>query len=82
MKTKIVPIGNSKGIRIPKVLLKECNIEDQVEILRVGEKLVIKSVVSSPRRGWDEAFRLMRDMAEDAPLLDEGVEDLEAFDWK
>jgi len=32
MKTSLVPIGNSKGIRIPKVLLVESGIDKDVEI--------------------------------------------------
>lgn len=32
MKTSLVPIGNSKGIRIPKVLLEESGIDKDVEI--------------------------------------------------
>lgn len=82
MKTKLVPIGNSRGIRIPKVLLKECNIDDKVEVQRVGVKLIIKPIASSPRKGWDKAFSQMHSRKEDALLLDEGVEDMEALDWK
>lgn len=82
MKTNIVPIGNSKGVRIPKVLLKECAMEDAVEIEREGKSLIIKPVKSNPREGWDAAFGLMRKRKEDVMLLDEGVEELEAFEWK
>lgn len=32
VKTSLVPIGNSKGIRIPKVLLEESGIDKDVEI--------------------------------------------------
>lgn len=82
MKASLVQIGNSKGIRIPKVLLKECNFDEQVEIHSDGKKLVIKPVSSKPRKDWDKAFSLMHKRKEDVLLLDEGIEDLEAFDWK
>ncbi len=82
MKASIIPIGNSKGIRISKVLLKECNIENSVEITREGAKLVIRPVQQTVRSGWDDAFKMMSERNEDKLLLDEGIEEMEAFDWK
>ncbi|MBI4823106.1 MAG: AbrB/MazE/SpoVT family DNA-binding domain-containing protein [Nitrospirae bacterium] len=82
MKTNIVPVGNSRGIRIPKVMLKECNIEDKVEMEREGRRLIIMPVRSYPRQGWEKAFSRMHKKREDALLLDEGVEELEALEWK
>jgi antitoxin MazE len=32
MKGRIVQIGNSRGIRLPKVLLEEAQLEDEVEL--------------------------------------------------
>ncbi len=81
MKASLVPIGNSKGIRIPKVMLEESKIEDKVEIERVGEKIIIRPLKQVPREGWDNAFRLMHERDDDRILLDEGVEGLEEFKW-
>lgn len=60
MKTKLVQIGNSRGIRIPKALIQQAGLGENVELdLRVGE-LVIRPVrkpkKSNPRAGWDEAM--------------------------
>ncbi|MCH5434723.1 AbrB/MazE/SpoVT family DNA-binding domain-containing protein, partial [Leptospira interrogans serovar Canicola] len=33
MKASVVKIGNSKGIRIPKAVLEECHIEEEVDLL-------------------------------------------------
>ena len=82
MKTNIIAIGNSKGIRIPKAMLKDCDIEDMVEIEKDGDKLILKPVKHRPRQGWEKAFSLMHDRGEDALLLDEGVEDMENLEWK
>lgn len=82
MKTTIVQIGNSKGIRLPKVLLHECNMQDSVEIEKKGDKLIISPLKSRPREGWDKEFSLMHERGEDALLLDEGVEEMESFEWK
>ncbi len=69
MKTKIIRIGNSRGIRIPKSLLHQCRIEGPVEVDVQGNQLVVRSV-SRPRDGWDEAFRSMHHTGDDQ-LLDQ-----------
>lgn len=58
MKTKIVRIGNSQGIRIPKALLHQCHLDGPLEIDVQGNQLVVRSA-SRPRQGWDEALRRM-----------------------
>lgn len=68
MKTKIVRIGNSQGIRIPKSVLHQCHLDGPVEVDVQGNQLVIRSA-SRPRSGWDEAFRAMH-QANDDRLLD------------
>lgn len=83
MKANIVSIGNSKGIRIPKVLLKQFDIHDQVELEIEEEGIVIKPVKSKPREGWDKAFKLMHERREDALLIDEKTDfDREGWEWK
>lgn len=82
MKTSIVAIGNSKGIRIPKVFLEECEMQNDVEIQKQGKNIVIKPVKARPRQGWDEAFGLMHRRGDDKLLMDEGVEDLEGLERK
>lgn len=68
MKTKIVRIGNSQGIRIPKSLLHQCHLAGPVEVDVQGNQLVVRSA-SRPRSGWDEAFRAMHQTGDDQ-LLD------------
>jgi len=68
MKTKVVRIGNSQGIRIPKPVLAQVGFPEEVE-LEVGEDQIILRPASRPREGWDEAFRAMADMGDDE-LLD------------
>ncbi len=68
MKTKIVRIGNSRGVRIPKALLEQCGLHGTVELEVEGETLVLRPV-AQPRAGWDEAFRLMAERGDDR-LLD------------
>ena len=68
MRTSIVRIGNSQGIRIPKVLIEQCHFGSDVE-LEVKDKTLIIRSASSPRQGWDEKFKSMATAGDDT-LLD------------
>ena len=72
MKTTIVRIGNSRGIRIPKPVFEQCELQDEVDMEVRGRELVIRSA-HSVRKGWEEAFRKMADRRDDA-LIDRWVE--------
>lgn len=68
MKSRIVQIGNSRGIRLPKVLLEEAQLADEVELEAEPGRIVIRKG-NRPRAGWAAAARRMRQRGED-PLLD------------
>jgi antitoxin MazE len=68
MKAHLVRIGNSQGIRIPKPLLEQTGLQDEVEIEVEDQRLVIRAV-NNPRAGWDEAFAAMARQGDDG-LLD------------
>jgi antitoxin MazE len=68
MKTRLVPIGNSRGVRIPKPLLQQAGLEDEVELRVVDEGIVI-GPARPPRAGWAEAARLLQERGEGG-LLD------------
>ena len=68
MKTELVRIGNSRGIRIPKPLIEQCRLGDKVELRVEDERLVI-SRERKPREGWDEAFRAVAPETKDSLLL-------------
>jgi len=78
MRGRVVRIGNSRGIRIPKALLEEAGLVDEVEIVVHGNRLVV-TPVRSPRAGWSELFEEMRRRGDDA-LLD--GERLPSTDWE
>ena len=71
MKTKIVRIGNSRGVRIPKPLLEEAGLEDDVELRVIDSGILIENV-GTPRSGWAEAATQLSERGEDK-LLDEPV---------
>ena len=68
MKARIVRIGNSKGIRIPKPLIEQTGLSDDVTIEAEGNRLVIRAA-RRPRAGWAEAFQAMAVVGDDR-LLD------------
>lgn len=72
MKTNIVRIGNSKGIRLPKAILEQCFLKDSVE-LEVKDNVLTIRPIDAPRGGWAEAFSEMSERQDDR-LLDEDAE--------
>ena len=83
MKASIIPIGNSRGLRLPSALLKECNIGETVELLKEDDRIIIKPVRGRKRKGWDAAFKGMHERGEDSLLLDEALDrDLGDWQWK
>lgn len=68
MKTRIVRIGNSQGIRIPKLLLDQSGLAGEVELEVQHRQIIIRSA-HLPRAGWAEAFLSMAKRGDDA-LLD------------
>ena len=70
VKTRIIKIGNSKGIRIPKPILEQLDFTDEVELEVLSNRLVVRSV-NQPRRQWEEYFKGMAEAGDDQLLDDE-----------
>ena len=82
MLLSVVPIGNSKGIRIPKAILEQCNIRDQIELEVEAGRIVLEPVRDTSRKGWDEAFREMATNNDDNLLISDDIEiDMEDWEW-
>lgn len=69
MKTRIVRIGNSQGIRIPKPLLESAGLQGEVDLSSRPGGLLIRPA-RSPRAGWAEAFQEMAKRGDDTLLAD------------
>ena len=69
MKTDLIRIGNSRGLRIPKPLIEQLGLGDKVELRVENDRLVI-SPERRPRHGWAEAFRAAGASANDELLLE------------
>ncbi len=82
VRTKVVRIGNSRGIRIPKVILEQCHIDDEVELETKGNCLIIKSS-HYVREGWEKTFQKMHENHEDVLLIDDGIPtEWDEEEWK
>lgn len=68
LKTRIVRIGNSQGVRIPKLFLEQIQLRDDVELELQPDQIVIRSA-RRVREGWDAAFQGMNTEGDDQ-LLD------------
>jgi antitoxin MazE len=78
MQVQVISIGNSKGLRIPKAILKQCGIADKVD-LRVTDDGLLISPVSGCRANWEDAvMRALPDCGEFADWRAPG----NAFDEK
>lgn len=64
MKAKLIQIGNSRGVRIPKPLIEAAGLGDEVDLeVRNGE-LVIKRI-KRVREGWAEAAKKAAELDDD-----------------
>ena len=81
MDISIVPIGNSKGIRLSKTLLEKYNIKDKVELILEKGYIILKPK-AEPRKGWEKAFRKMHESGDDKPLMNDVFEDESFEEWK
>jgi len=68
-RTHIIRIGNSRGIRVPKALLDQAQLPEEVELCAEPGRLVVKSA-HRPPQGWAEAAKLMHQSGHDR-LLEE-----------
>ncbi len=59
MKTRLVRMGNSRGVRLPKPLIQQAGLSEEVELELRGNTIVI-AAYPAPRRGWAEAARKLR----------------------
>lgn len=67
IKTRIIKIGNSQGIRIPRLLLEQVDFGQEVELELLKDRIVIRPA-RSVRQGWGEQFRLMAQRGDDQML--------------
>ncbi len=84
VKARIVRIGNSQGIRIPKLMLDQVDLGEEVELVLQGEQIVIRPAHRA-RHDWTDQFEAMAARGDDE-LLDSELTvstswDEEEWEW-
>ena len=83
VKARIVKIGNSRGVRLPKVILEQSGIGEEVELVAEPNCVIIRSA-DLPRKGWEDQFEEMARLGDDR-LLDQNAGQATQWDereWK
>jgi antitoxin MazE len=80
---KLVAIGNSRGVRIPKAMIEQVGLADEVELEVVDGAIVIRRK-RRPREGWAEAAKLLAERGEELPpeILDMTETEWERDHWR
>jgi antitoxin MazE len=82
MKTTIRKMGNSHGVLIPKPILAQLGLEDEVDMQVEGNALVLRRPQKKAREGWAEASRSVAAAGDDRLVMGEfpNADDAE-FAW-
>ncbi|HKI44369.1 MAG TPA: AbrB/MazE/SpoVT family DNA-binding domain-containing protein [Balneolales bacterium] len=79
MKTKLIRIGNSQGVRIPKPLIKESGLSEEIEMILRDNEIVLRSAERT-RKNWDQSFKEMAKKGDDQLIDQEEVEQPREWD--
>src|SRR5882724_2626687 len=56
--TKLVRIGNSRGVRLPKTVIEQAGLSDAIEVCVRGNQVILRAAAAQdPRAGWEEAIK-------------------------
>ena len=80
METPIIKIGNSKGLRLSKIILEKYNIKDKVRLILEKDHIVLKPI-DNPRENWETEFKKMRSNNDDQLLIPDSFEDENLDEW-
>jgi len=81
MEIAVIPIGNSKGIRLTKTILEKYNITDSVELILEKGFMILKPK-NTPRKGWEKSFKKMYENGDDQLIISDVFEDENFEEWK
>jgi antitoxin MazE len=84
MKTKIIRIGNSQGVRIPKPLIEESGITKEIEMILRDNEIILRPA-DMTRKDWEASFQKMAEQGDDVLLDQKEIEkpsDWDETEWK
>lgn len=79
MKSHLIKIGNSRGVRLPKAVIEQVGLHDEIELEVRADEVAIRPAKKKPREGWAESFQAMAAAGDDA-LIDGPLPSLTKFD--
>ncbi|HEY1608162.1 MAG TPA: AbrB/MazE/SpoVT family DNA-binding domain-containing protein [Paraburkholderia sp.] len=71
MRTKIRRMGNSQGVLIPKPVLAQLGLEDEVEMEVENDAIVLRRPKHRAREGWAEASQALAESGNDTLVMGE-----------
>jgi antitoxin MazE len=81
MTTKLILIGNSKGVRIPKAMIQQFGLDNGDIVLQAEEDGLLIKPVKKPRAGWNEQFskavKNNKKMKEEVPYIQNNFDETE-----
>ena len=80
MDISVIPIGNSKGIRLTKTVIDKYDIKDTVEMILEKDRIIIKPK-TAPRKGWEKSFKKMHENGDDQLSVPDVFEDENLEEW-
>ncbi len=84
--TMLTKIGNSQGVRIPKPIIKQANLENvEIEFEVVKDGLLLKPIKKQVRKNWEENIKktlLKNEDKKDEAVLNDFLNDDDLDDWE
>lgn len=74
MEINLINIGNSKGIRLSKIIIDKYKIQDKLELIMEKDYIILKPK-KEPRKNWGKAFKKMHQNGDDQLIIDDVFED-------
>jgi len=78
MHAKLITIGNSKGVRLPKKMIEKYHLHDSLDLEEKEDGILIKADIPENKLTWEETYREMATEKEDwtdlDPLAGDGIE--------
>lgn len=65
MDAKLISIGNSKGVRLPKKLIERYHLKENLTLEELDEGILIKADEPQDKLSWEETFKEMAQENED-----------------
>ena len=81
IRTRLIRIGNSRGIRLPKPVIEHAGIEEDVDLTMQDGKVIIEAA-DRPRADWDAQFQEAGGSTQDEMLLPDAATDWDEQEWE